>query len=73
MKIILVIEDKLKEQEIAKQVVLDAGYKVVIAQSLEDADRLWKKIDGHIFGILSDMHFPKKMKVIRIIHVVFLC
>ena len=57
-KIILVVEDKLTEQQIAKQVVLDDGYKIIIADTLDKAESFIKKFNGKLSGIITDIHFP---------------
>lgn len=59
-RVILLIEDLPEEQTKARNLLLAAGYKVVIAGNLADAKRLWKKLHDVISGILTDLHFPEK-------------
>jgi len=58
MRLILVVEDKMDEQEKAKNVVLSAGFKVIIANHLEKADHFIKQFSGKLSGIMTDIHFP---------------
>jgi DNA-binding NtrC family response regulator len=60
MDIILIVEDKPEEQTEAKKAVLDSGAKVVMANTLEDANRLLDTLKGKITGILTDIHFPER-------------
>ncbi len=56
--IILVVEDKKEEQLIAKEVVLSSNDKIIIANTLQKAERFIEKFKGQLSGIITDMHFP---------------
>ena len=58
-KIILIVEDLPEEQARAKEVVIAAGYRPVLAGTLADAHRLWESLEGKISGIITDLHFPE--------------
>ncbi len=57
-KIILVVEDKKTEQSVAKELVLNNGTKVIIANTLYKAENFIKKFSDKLLGIITDMHFP---------------
>ena len=59
-KIILIVEDLIEEQKIAKSVAVENGFGVVMTATLEDAFRLWKNLGDKIVGIVTDLHFPEK-------------
>jgi CheY-like chemotaxis protein len=58
-KVILIVEDSPEEQAGAKEVVIAAGHRPVLADNLKDANRLWESLAGKINGILTDLHFPQ--------------
>jgi len=58
-KIILIVEDLPEEQTRAKEAVIAAGHRPVLADNLKDANRLWDSLVGKIDGILTDLHFPQ--------------
>lgn len=55
-KIILLVEDLAEEQVKAKQAVIDAGCRFIVASTLAEA----KKVLGmvKVDGIVTDLHFP---------------
>lgn len=59
MRIILLIEDKTDEMEKAKTVLAEAGLRFVAADNLDDAMRIWKKLQDKISGVLTDLNFPE--------------
>ncbi|MEI6588151.1 MAG: hypothetical protein WCO05_04355 [Candidatus Moraniibacteriota bacterium] len=59
MKIILLIEDKTDEMEKAKMILVEEGFRYVSADNLDDAMRIWKKLEDKISGVLTDLHFPE--------------
>lgn len=58
-KIILIVEDLPDKQVQAKEVIIAAGHRPVIADNLKDANRLWDSLMGKIGGVLTDLHFPQ--------------
>jgi predicted Fe-Mo cluster-binding NifX family protein len=58
--IILVVEDKTEEQKKAKEAVVGSGFKIVIASTLSDAERLMGMLKDKISGIITDIHFPEQ-------------
>lgn len=60
MKIVLIIEDLPEEQVRAKAAVIAAGFRPAVAETLADANRLWKSLTGKIAGVLTDLHFPER-------------
>jgi hypothetical protein len=60
MKIILLIEDKVEEMAEAKKILTEKGCRFVSADNLEDAMRIWKKLEDKIDGVLTDLHFPER-------------
>lgn len=61
-KIILVIEDKKTEQEIAKTVILENGCIPIIAENLEDGRRLFEQLNGKLFGVITDLHYQSRVQ-----------
>ena len=59
-KIILIVEDLPEEQIRAKEAVVAANFRPVMAGNLADANRLWDKLSGKIAGVVTDLHFPEK-------------
>lgn len=57
-KIILVVEDKTDEQITAKKVILDNGNKIIIADTLQKAEKFIEKFNEQLSGIITDLHFP---------------
>ncbi len=57
-KIILIIEDQIDEQEIAKVEVLNIGLLPVVANNLNDGLRLLEKMKSKILAVVTDLHFP---------------
>lgn len=55
--IILIVEDKIDEQQKAKKVVLEAGFKVIIADNLKKAEVFLEKFRGKLRGVITDIHF----------------
>lgn len=58
-KVILIVEDLPEEQVRAKEAVIAAGFRPVLAGNLADAYRLWESLEGKINGIITDLHFPE--------------
>ena len=59
MKLILIVEDKPTEQEIAKKIVGDSGARVVVASTLSGANRIMDALKGKISAVITDLHFPE--------------
>lgn len=58
-KVIFIIEDLPEEQARAKEAVVAAGHRPVLADNLKDANHLWDSLAGKINGVLTDLHFPQ--------------
>ena len=56
--IILVVEDKIEEQMVAKNIVLESGKKIIIANTLEKAEEFIDKFKDKLCGIMTDIHLP---------------
>lgn len=52
--VILVVEDRIEEQQRAREAVEAAGYEVVIAETQEEAVRTMASVDA----VITDMFFP---------------
>lgn len=57
-EIILVVEDKVEEQIIAKTTVHENNKKIIIASTLEKAEAFIQKFKDRLWGIMTDLHFP---------------
>lgn len=62
MQIILVVEDLVEEQQMAKQALLALGFQAVVAPTLEDAIRIWRMLGDRIVAVLTDLHFPETVR-----------
>lgn len=59
-KIVLLIEDLPEEQEKAKKALAERGFRVAVTSTLSDALRIWNSLEGKLFGIITDLHFPER-------------
>jgi hypothetical protein len=59
-KIVLLIEDLPVEQEKAKQALAEHGFRAAVTSTLSDALRIWNSLEGKLFGIITDLHFPER-------------
>jgi DNA-binding NtrC family response regulator len=56
-KIILIIEDKTTEQELAKTALLAQDCVPIIAGNLQDGTRLFHQLKDKLFGVITDLHY----------------
>jgi hypothetical protein len=56
-KTILIVEDLLEEREKAKNIILNSGHNLLVAQDLDSGIRLMKAFSDVLFGVITDIHY----------------
>lgn len=59
MAIVLLVEDLPEEQARAKAAFAAHDFRGAVAETLEDALRIWKGLGDKLCGIITDLHFPE--------------
>jgi hypothetical protein len=61
-RIILIIEDKLSEQEAAKIATIAQDCVPMIADNLQDGVRMFHQLKDKLFGVVTDLHYPSSVR-----------
>jgi CheY-like chemotaxis protein len=56
---VLVVEDEMILREMARDFLIDSGYRILEASSGRDAIRIWQQYRGEIDLLLTDMKMPE--------------
>jgi len=61
--VVLIIEDVQAQIELAKRDLAMLGFKIAVAKTLEDAQRLIENLGAALKGIITDLHFPESSEL----------